>query len=120
MKMFLSMRVQKMLNEQKVQDEFNFLKQLLENLGFSVIKEVKDTKVIISNATRYFLTDVFTVSIKDDVVGECVFIVPSNRPAKVNIILNSFTVPEETITKLLLLGFEVEHNNWLEYEKEIR
>lgn len=109
-----------MLTEQKVQDEFNFLKQLLGGIGFSFINEAKDTKVIIDRASRYFLTHVFEVCMDKDVIGECVLIVPSSRPAKMNITLNPSTIPEKTITELLLLGFEIESNNWLEYEREIR
>lgn len=105
---------------EKVQNELNFLKQLLGGIGFSFINEAKDTKVIIDRASRYFLTHAFEVCIDKDVIGECVLIVPSSRPAKVNIVLNPITIPEKIITELLLFGFEVEANNWLEYEIVIK
>jgi len=108
-----------MITVQKLQDELNFLKQLLGGIGFSFINEANDIKITIDGASRYFLTHVFDVCIDKDVIGECVLLVPSSRPAKVNIILNPSTIPEKIITELLLFGFKVEANNWLEYEVAI-
>lgn len=106
-----------MTTVQKIQDELNFLKFMLEHLGFSiVVDEKKSTEDAINDATRYVLSTVFTISIEDDLVGECIVIVSSSKKVEVDVSLNSFTIPGEMINKLLLLGFRVEGSHWLEYE----
>ena len=106
----------------KIQDELDFLKKLLENIGFSVVDIANSLEEAKNEAANYFLAEVATIYIKDDLVGECILLDLVNRNTIViDITLDPFTIPKDVIDQLLLLGFKAENNNdWLEYEVAIK
>ena len=118
-----------MLLVQKVQEETNLLKRMMENLGFSLISSTsKSIKQILNEE---FIDELFGVYITDDRVGSCTIINAFNGTIiEITLDVNTFTIPKDTVKQLQLLGFkehvkdelivyECESRSWLEYRVEI-
>lgn len=111
----------------EVGKEINLLKQMMENLGFSLISST--SKSIEQILNEEFIEELFGVYITDDRVGGCTLINAFNGTI-IEIILNTFTIPKDTVKQLQLLGFrehikeelivyECESRSWLNYKVEI-
>lgn len=118
-----------MVTVQKVQNEINFLKQMMENLGFSLISST--SKSIGQILSEEFIEELFGVYITDDRVGSCTLINAFNGTIiEITLNLNTFTIPKDTVKQLQLLGFiehikeelivyECESSSWLKYRVQI-
>ena len=116
-----------MITIQKVQEEISFLKQMMENLGFSLISSTSKSIEQIFN--EEFIEELFGVYITDDRVGSCTLINALNGTI-IEVNLNTFTIPKDTVRQLQLLGFEehikdelivyeCESRSWLDYRVKI-
>lgn len=125
MKMFLYMKVKKMLIE--VQNEVKLMKELLEHLGFCITKFATQTILDIDNLTKYFSPDTYIIRKDTYNVGNCSVDVLSDGSMAVTTIVVPSYIPEEPyhlseeiINQLLLLGFTYKTNDWLEYRVIIK
>lgn len=112
-----------MITAQKVENETDFLKQMLENLGFDLVSST--SKSIEQILTEEFIEELFGVYIIDDRVGSCTIINAfSGTIVEITLNMNTFTIPKNTVKQLLLLGFK-EHAKselsygWIDYRVEI-
>lgn len=112
-----------MITAQKVEDETDFLKQMLENLGFDLVSSTN--KSIEQILTEEFIEELFGVYIIDDRVGSCTIINRFNGTIiEITLNLNTFTIPNDKVKQLLLLGFKENvrddlNYDWLEYRVDI-
>ena len=113
MKMFLYMKVKKMLIE--VLNEIKLLRQLLENIGLSTIKY--DTRCIldIKDLSDYFVSDTFIIRRDSWNVGDCSVYVLTDGSIAIQITVNPLDIPEIMVKQLLLLGFKNIPHGWLTY-----
>lgn len=112
-----------MITAQKVQEETNLLKQMLENLGFSLIYNDKGIEQIMNEE---FIEELFGVYVDNNRIGSCTIINAFNGTIiEITLnLLNALTIPKDIVKQLLLLGFKERVGNdlnygWFQYKVEI-
>lgn len=105
----------------KVRKEAEFLETLLQGLGF-YLRARRSIEDSLDRATdaMYNIVDFYSIMLDSMTVGSCsVYLTIRNVVLFISSI-NTKSIPEETINSLILLGYEKEGNNWLEYEVVIK
>lgn len=105
----------------KIRKEAEFLETLLQGLGFHLHarKSIEDCLDSVTD-TLYYTVDCYTIRLDNMTVGNCCIYHRINKILLFTSTLNAKHIPEEMIDSLMLLGYEIDDDNWLEYEVEIK
>lgn len=105
----------------KVRKEARFLETLLQGLGF-YLRARRSIEDSLDKATDaiYNIVDCYSIMLDNMTVGSCsVYLTIRNVVLFISSINTKF-IPEEMVNPLILLGYEKDGDNWLEYEVKIR
>lgn len=104
----------------KVRKEAKFLETLLQGLGFHLYAR-RSLKDCLDSAadTLYYTVDCYTIRFDFMTVGNCC-IYHGIKGLLFTSTLDVKRIPEEMIDPLILLGYEIDGNNWLDYKVEIK
>lgn len=105
----------------RAQKEAEYLKTVLQGLGFNLWK-TRNMEDCIDRAmgTLYHVVDCYNIRLDTMTVGNCYLYGRANNIITMASSLNAHVIPKEMINQLVLLGYENDNDNWLEYEREIK
>lgn len=104
----------------KVREEAKFLGTLLQGLGFYVrcTRNIEDS-LDRAMDTEYRTVDCYYIMLDNMTVGNCCIYHKINNAVLFTSTVNARHIPKKMINPLILLGYEDDGDDWLEYEIEI-
>ena len=104
----------------KVRKEAKFLETLLQGLGFYLQARgsIEDSLDKATDAI-YNVVECYSIMLDNMTVGSCSVYLTVRNVVLFTSSINTKFIPKEMIDPLILLGYEKDGDNWLEYEVEI-